>query len=157
MGFNENDFLSVVGMAVENRAISQLESPPPTYEESCMKGQTTEFLEGVWERMPCVSEQEGRSTPNTPSPQQIARNVDDVDDVIYDIPDFMRHNVFACLCCCWPIGLIGIIFSMLCDYAKSKGKRKQAKCLSATAGALFAISTFCGVGFIVVGFGLHFK
>ena len=115
-----------------------------------MKRQTTESSEEVWERMPCVSEPEVRQTPNAPSPQQITRNADAVDDVIYDIPDFMRHNVFACLCCCWPIGLIGIIFSMLCDYVKSEGKRRQAEFFSTTAGALFAISTFCGIGFIVV-------
>ena len=40
---------------------------------------------------------------------------------------------------------------MVCDYAKSKGKRKQAECFLAIAGTLFAISIFCGVGFIIAG------
>ena len=79
--------------------------------------------------------------PNVAPRQQSTVIVDDV----MDINDFMGYNVFACLCCCWPLGLMGIIFSMLCDSAKSKGKRKEAEDFSALAKILFASSVFSGI------------
>ena len=69
---------------------------------------------------------------------------------INDIQDFMCPNIFACLCCCWPIGLIGIVFSMLCRSAKSEGNREQAKCFSVTAGVLCALSIIGAVITIIV-------
>ena len=83
---------------------------------------------------------------NTASRQQ--RKTIIVDDVT-DINDFMGYNVFACLCCCWPLGFIGIIFSMLCNSTKSKGKRKEVEDFSVLAKILFASSVFSGIAVVI--------
>ena len=73
--------------------------------------------------------------------QRNARNVDDLTDV----DSFICWNVFAFLCCCWPIGLVGLIFSLLSYHAKSKGYREDALWCSLIARIL------CGCSVIVLG------
>ena len=69
---------------------------------------------------------------------------------VMDINDFMGHNVFACLCCCWFLGFIGIIFSMLCNKAKEKGDIGEAERFSSIAKILFEFSVFSGIVIAVV-------
>ena len=73
--------------------------------------------------------------------QRNTRNVDDVADV----NSFICCNIFACLCCFWPIGLVGIIFSLLSCHAKSKGHRDDALWCSLIARIL------CGCSVMVLG------
>ena len=129
--------------------IIELQRPPPPYEDSCMKGQTTELVEVVQEGMMRVPAQRDRhditeatQTENVVFRQQTAERI--------DVPDFLACNIFACLCCCWPIGLIGILFSVLCNSAKSAGNPRQAKCLSLTAGIPFTLSFIGGIILISV-------
>ena len=65
---------------------------------------------------------EVREPNNAALRQQWRITVDDVTD----IDDCMGYNVCACLCCCWPLGLVGIMFSIACDSAKSKGNKADA-------------------------------
>ena len=95
----------------------------------------------------CAQAQGGRSY--TTDVIQTQSNAPSEEESI-DIDDFMFPNVLASLCCCWPIGLIGIVFSMLCRSAKSEGNREQAKCFSVTAGVLYVLSIIGGIITIIV-------
>ena len=68
-----------------------------------------------------------------------------IDDDVTDIDDFMCCNIFVCICCCWPLGLAGLIFSIACSCAKSKGKREQAERYSAAANYLCITSVIFGI------------
>ena len=78
---------------------------------------------------------------NVELPQRHTRNVDDVSD----IDTFILWNILAFCCCCWPIGLLGLIFSLLSYHAKSKGYRDDALWFLLIARIL------CGCSVIVLG------
>ena len=121
---------------------------PPAYEDDYFTGQVNEHLQLMWDRMVYASEQKGRHyirQLNVRAGQRIIRN-----DVMYEVPDFLEHNVFASVFCCCPLGWLGLIFSMLCQSAKSEGKRKLSQCLSVTAGILFALSVISGMFLITI-------
>ena len=75
-------------------------------------------------------------TQNTASNEDESSDTDDVSD----IEDFLYCNILASIFCCQLIGLLGLLFSKMCESAKAKGDRKEAKCYSITAGILFASS-----------------
>ena len=121
---------------------------PPAYGDEPLTSQANEPLRVMWDRMVCDSEQEGRHCsrqPNVRIDQQIMGN-----DVMYEVPDFMEHNILASTYCCCPIGWLGLVFSMMCQWAKSKGKRKMFQCLWVTAVILFALSVITGLFFIII-------
>ena len=136
-------------VSCKDRVTNIAQLPPPQKQgENCSKQQNDQAGYAMPIQIARVPAQEERHyvtrvlPPPNVAPRQESTII--VDDVM-DINDFMGYNVFACLCCCWPLGLIGIIFSMLCDSAKSKGKRKQAEEFSALAKILFASSVFGGM------------
>ena len=97
------------------------------------------------DRKVCGSEQEGRHCsrrPDVRTGQRVKRNSN---GIVYGVPDFMDLNIVASFCCCCPFGWLGLIFSMMCQTAKSEGKRMQAICLSVTAGILFTLSVIGGM------------
>ena len=88
----------------------------------------------------------GRHCTGTAEAQDVAlvqRSVRNVDDVT-DVDSFICWNVFAFLCS-WPIGLVGLIFSLLSYHAKSKGYREDVLWCSLIARIL------CGCSVIVLG------
>ena len=76
-----------------------------------------------------------------------------VDDTT-DVWSYLYFNIFTCLCCCCPIGLIGIIFSMLCEFAKASGKKGRAKCFSTIAEIFFVLSVTGG--FLLIPFLIYY-
>ena len=74
---------------------------------------------------------------------------------VMKIQDFFGPNIFACICCCPIIALVGLIFSLLCQSAKYKGKRKQAECFSVMAGAMFVLSIIMAL--IIAVFMVHIQ
>ena len=64
--------------------------------------------------------------------------------------DYLYLNIFACLCCCFPLGIAGIIVSTECREAAEKGDKKEAnrksKCAQELAAAALAFGFFAIVG-----------
>ena len=137
-------------MVTENRELIKLYLPPPPYEDSSMKGQTTELIEVVQEGMIRVPAQRERRyiTEAIQTQNAVFRRI--ATGNIIDVPDFLVYNIIACICFNLPIGLLGIRFSMLCRSTKLEGKRKQAKCYSVVAGVMFALSVIGVITLIVV-------
>ena len=132
--------------------IIELQRPPPAYEHSSLKGQTTELVEVVQERMASVPVQRERQyiTEATQIEYMVFRRI--ATGNIIDVQDFLVCNIIAALCFSGPIGLLGVEFSMLCRSAKLKGKRKQAKCYSVAAGVMFALSVIGVITLIIIVF-----
>ena len=128
----------------------ELQRPPPGYEHSYMQGQTTELEEVVQERIASVPAQRDRQyiREATQIEYMMFRRI--ATGNIIDVQDFLVCNIIAALCFNWPIGLLGIRFSMLCRLAKLEGKRKQAKCYSVVAGVMFALSVIGVITLIIV-------
>ena len=78
--------------------------------------------------------------------QQTTRNVDDV----INVKGFFAPNLLECLCCCPIIAFVGLIFSLMYQSAKYKGKRRQVEIFSLTAEVQFGMSVIGGFIFTIV-------
>ena len=152
-------FLLLIGEEFHgNREINITPLPPPYYYEGNYSNQQNAVIRYPTPMgMVSVPTQGGRYYATNMGRMQIVTSPPQrttiIDDVL-DIDDFMGCNIFACLCCL-PLGLIGIIFSMLCDHAKSKGKRVDAEYYSLVARFIFIFSVICGISAAIVI--VHFR
>ena len=64
------------------------------------------------------------------------------------IQTYLVHNILATLFCFFPLGIVGLIFSILAKNAISNGNIQAAKSNAHTAKVLFGISF--GIGVFVV-------
>ncbi|KAL1258753.1 hypothetical protein QQF64_009330 [Cirrhinus molitorella] len=64
-------------------------------------------------------------------------------------PDYMCYSIFTMLCCCFPLGLVALIYSCSTQDANHSGQRQLAKKNSATARTLNNIGLFIGIVIIV--------
>ena len=119
--------------------------PPPAYDENDSNRQNVQTGYAMPTPLVPLPIQGGRHcTADAQDVALLQRNTRNVDDV-RDVDSFICWNVFAFLCCCWPIGLVGLIFSLLSYHAKSKGYREDALWCSLIARIL------CGCSVIVLG------
>ena len=72
------------------------------------------------------------------------------------INDHMTENIFACLCCCWILGLIGIIMSSKCQHAKNEGHVEKARKYSPCALVFFLSSVVGGIAVTALYFAVRF-
>ncbi|XP_069460939.1 proline-rich transmembrane protein 1-like [Ambystoma mexicanum] len=73
--------------------------------------------------------------------------------------DYLGYSIFTCLCCCWPIGLAALIFSIKTRDANTRGDRPTASSnsrktliLNNTALVLGILLTAGYVGYIIYFF-----
>ena len=64
------------------------------------------------------------------------------------IETYLVHNILATIFCFFPLGIVGLIFSILAKNAISSGNIQAAKSNAHTAKVLFGISF--GIGVFVV-------
>ncbi|XP_076114628.1 transmembrane protein 233-like isoform X2 [Mytilus galloprovincialis] len=63
--------------------------------------------------------------------------------------DYMCSAIMACLCCCWPSGLIAMYFASSANDAKAKGDFEEARKKNSLARAMIIASVIFGI--IIVG------
>ncbi|XP_032242907.1 proline-rich transmembrane protein 1 isoform X1 [Nematostella vectensis] len=65
-------------------------------------------------------------------------------------PDYQALAWFACLCCCWPVGIVAIIKSNEVRNAMARGDYAAANAASSSARTLSMVSIGMGVAFMVL-------
>lgn len=65
-------------------------------------------------------------------------------------PDYQALSWFACLCCCWPIGIVAILKSNEVRNALSRGDFNSARIASNSARNLAYTAVGIGVMFVVI-------
>ncbi|VDI55541.1 Hypothetical predicted protein [Mytilus galloprovincialis] len=63
--------------------------------------------------------------------------------------DYMCSALMACLCCCWPLGLIAMYYANSANDAKAKGDFEEARKQNRTARSMIIASVIFGI--ITVG------
>ncbi len=80
-----------------------------------------------------------------PIPDDI--RTEDLDEII---EDYMCANIFVCLCCCCPIGILGIWQSYECQKAKAVDNYQKARKYSKSAGLACKLAVLIGIIIIVL-------
>ncbi|XP_031570744.1 proline-rich transmembrane protein 1-like [Actinia tenebrosa] len=65
-------------------------------------------------------------------------------------PDYQALAWFACLCCCWPLGLVAIIRSNEVRTASARGDYLTAEAASRSARTMSFLAIGLGIAFMVL-------
>ncbi|XP_072536843.1 proline-rich transmembrane protein 1-like [Salminus brasiliensis] len=68
------------------------------------------------------------------------------------LPDYLGYSIFTMLCCCFPLGVAALIYSIKTQDANRAGHRAEAEKFSALAHNLNYIGLRIGV--VVIGFSI---
>ncbi|KAA0702533.1 Synapse differentiation-inducing gene protein 1 [Triplophysa tibetana] len=66
------------------------------------------------------------------------------------VPDYLGYSIFSLLCCCFPLGIAALIFSISTRNANTSGQQHEAEKNSRTALILNNTALGIGITFIVV-------
>ncbi len=80
-----------------------------------------------------------------PIPDDI--RTEDLDEII---EDYMCANILVCLCCCCPIGILGIWQSYECQKAKAVDNYQKARKYSKSAGLACKLAVLIGIIILVL-------
>uniref|UniRef100_A0A3B3QIK2 Si:rp71-77l1.1 n=1 Tax=Paramormyrops kingsleyae TaxID=1676925 RepID=A0A3B3QIK2_9TELE len=61
------------------------------------------------------------------------------------VPDYLGYSIFTILCCCLPLGIAGLIYSISTRDANNQGQRELAERSSCTAWILNSIGLAIGI------------
>ncbi|KAA0702739.1 Synapse differentiation-inducing gene protein 1-like [Triplophysa tibetana] len=66
------------------------------------------------------------------------------------VQDYLGYSIFTMLCCCFPLGIAALIFSIFTRNANTSGQQQEAEKNSRTARILNFTALGIGIVFIVV-------
>ncbi|XP_026140906.1 tumor suppressor candidate 5 homolog [Carassius auratus] len=64
------------------------------------------------------------------------------------VPDYLAYSIFTMLCCCLPLGIAALIYSIFTRDANNSGQRELAEKNSKTARTLNHVAL--GIGLVVI-------
>ncbi|XP_019367398.1 PREDICTED: tumor suppressor candidate 5 homolog [Gavialis gangeticus] len=65
------------------------------------------------------------------------------------VPTYLALSIFNLLCCCFPLGIVALIFSLRTENASGVGKMEEAAKASHTARMLNIIGIVIGIIVII--------
>ncbi|KTG01626.1 hypothetical protein cypCar_00043187 [Cyprinus carpio] len=71
-------------------------------------------------------------------------------------PDYMGYSIFTMLCCCFPLGIVALVYSCSTRDANFSGRRELAEKNSNTARTLNHVAVALGL-IIIVGYIIYYS
>ncbi|KYO17732.1 synapse differentiation-inducing protein 1-like [Alligator mississippiensis] len=65
------------------------------------------------------------------------------------VPTYLALSIFNLLCCCFPLGIVALVFSLRAENASGVGKMEEASKASRTARILNIVGIVLGIIFII--------